>query len=68
MVFFHRGSGERNILHMLSESAISAYSDHDRKVEETKRLIVDELPEDNYEVLKYVISFLTAVSEPSASM
>ena len=32
------------------------------KLEEMKRILHDELPEDNYFVLKYVIHFLTDVS------
>ena len=31
------------------------------RLAEMKRLLVDELPEDNYVLLKYVIHFLTEV-------
>ncbi|XP_074644826.1 rho GTPase-activating protein 8-like isoform X2 [Tubulanus polymorphus] len=44
---------------------IPSFSEPKKRVTETRRLIVDELPDDNYEVLKYVISFLTMVKENS---
>ncbi|XP_064629851.1 rho GTPase-activating protein 8-like isoform X5 [Lineus longissimus] len=42
---------------------IPSYPDQDKRVMETRRLIIDELPDDNYDVLKYVISFLTLVKD-----
>ena len=34
------------------------------KLEEMKRILHDELPDDNYYILKYVVNFLTEVGHP----
>lgn len=40
----------------------------DEKMTEMKRLLHDELPEDNYYVLKYLMCFLTEVTHPTCHM
>ena len=35
----------------------------DQRVEEMRRTLCDELPDDNYYILKYIINFLTEVKE-----
>ncbi|KAL5010273.1 hypothetical protein ScPMuIL_012578 [Solemya velum] len=39
--------------------------EHERVLMEVKRMLVEELPEDNYQILKYIIQFLTEVAAHS---
>ena len=41
---------------------IFAALEEDQRVEEMRRALCDELPDDNYYILKYIINFLTEVS------
>jgi hypothetical protein len=42
-------------------------SSNDQKVVETKKLLHEQLPPQNYEVLKYLLQFLTEVSIQQSS-